>query len=208
VAILVPALYTLIRNLKTEVFMLDNDRQLVEQARQDPAAFGALYDRYVDRIFVYTARLMQDDAAAQDVTAVTFEKALRHIRRYEWQNKSFAAWLYRIARNEAISRLRRQKWLSPRQWFGSTELRVTETAVQTRQTNQAIHQALARLRPKDRDIIVLRYLEELSSEDVAEILACSTDIVYVRLHRALTRLRVELEGDLPAPSREVNPHVS
>jgi RNA polymerase sigma-70 factor (ECF subfamily) len=208
VAILVPALYTLIRNLKTEVFMLDNDRQLVEQARQDPAAFGALYDRYVDRIFVYTARLMQDDAAAQDVTAVTFEKALRHIRRYEWQNKSFAAWLYRIARNEAISRLRRQKWLSPRQWFGSTELRVTETAVQTRQTNQAIHQALARLRPKDRDIIVLRYLDELSSEDVAEILACSTDIVYVRLHRALTRLRVELEGDLPAPSREVNPHVS
>jgi RNA polymerase sigma-70 factor (ECF subfamily) len=151
---------------------------------------------------------MQDDAAAQDVTAVTFEKALRHIRRYEWQNKSFAAWLYRIARNDAISRLRRQKWLSPRQWFGSTELRVTDTAVQTRQTNQAIHQALARLRPKDRDIIVLRYLEELSSEDVAEILACSTDIVYVRLHRALTRLRVELEGDLPAPSREVNPHVS
>jgi RNA polymerase sigma-70 factor (ECF subfamily) len=152
---------------------------------------------------------MQDDAAAQDVTAVTFEKALRHIRRYEWQNKSFAAWLYRIARNEAISRLRRQKWLSPRQWFGSTELRVTETAVQTRQTNQAIHQALARLRPKDRDIIVLRYLDELSSEDVAEILACSTDIVYVRLHRALARLRVELEGDLPEPSsREVNPHVS
>jgi RNA polymerase sigma-70 factor (ECF subfamily) len=199
---------TLTCNLKTEVFMLDNDQQLVEQARQDPAAFGTLYDKYVDRIFIYTVRLMQDDAAAQDVTAVTFEKALRHIRRYEWQNRSFAAWLYRIARNEAISRLRRQKWLSPRQWFGSTELRVTEKAVQTRQTNQAIHHALARLRPKDRDIIVLRYLEELNSEDVAEILACSTDVVYVRLHRALARLRAELEGDLPAPSREVNPHVS
>ena len=187
--------------------MLDTDQQLVEQARQNPAAFAALYDHYVDRIFAYTARLMQDEAAAQDVTAVTFEKALRHIRQNGWQGEHFVAWLYRIARNEAISRLRRQKWLSPRDWFGSTELRSTETAVQTRQTRQTIHCALARLRPKDRDIIVLRYLEELSSEDVAEILACSPDNVYVRLHRALARLRAELAQEMPVPAREVNPHV-
>ncbi len=187
--------------------MLDNEKLLVEQARQDPAAFGVLYDRYVDRIFVYAARLMQDEGVAQDVTAVTFEKALTHIRRYEWQGSSFAPWLYRIARNEAMSRLRRQKWLSPRQWFGQTELRVTETAVQTRQTNQAIHRALARLRPQDSDIIVLRYLEELSADDVANILACSTNTVYVRLHRALARLRAELERDQPA-LREVKSHVS
>lgn len=188
--------------------MLDNEQQLVEQAQQDPAAFGALYDRYVDRIFAYTARLMQDNAAAQDVTAVTFEKALKQIRQRGWQGDSFIAWLYRIARNEAMTKLRRQKWLSPRQWFGATELRVTETAVQSRQTHQAIHHALARLRPPDRDIIVLRYLEELSSEDVAKILACSPDNVYVRLHRALARLRAELESDPAALPREVNPHVS
>jgi RNA polymerase sigma-70 factor (ECF subfamily) len=186
--------------------MLDNEKLLVEQARQDPAAFGALYDHYMDRIFTYTARLMQDDAAAQDVTAVTFEKALRQIRRYEWQAHGFGPWLYRIARNEAMSKLRRQKWLSPSQWFGQTEMRSTETAVQTRQTHQTIHHALARLRPQDRDIIVLRYLEELSSEDVAEILACSTNTVYVRLHRALERLRAELEGELPTQMREVNTH--
>ena len=188
--------------------MLDNEHQLVEQARQDPAAFSVLYDRHVDRIFVYARRLLQDESAAQDVTAVTFEKALRHIRQRGWQGNSFVAWLYRIARNEAISRLRRQKWLSPQQWFGSTELRDTETAVQNRQTSQAIHHALARLRPKDRDIIVLRYLEELSSETVAEILACSPDNVYLRLHRALARLRAELEHEMPVLASEVNPHVS
>ena len=186
--------------------MLDNDNQLVEQVQNDPAAFGALYDRYVDRIFSYARRLMQDEAAAQDITAVTFEKALQHILQRGWQGDNFAAWLYRIARNEAISRLRRQKWLSPRHWFGSTELRATETAVQNRQTNQAIHRALARLRPKDRDIIILRYLEDLSSEAVAEILACSTDNVYLRLHRALARLRAEMERERPVQTREV-PHV-
>ncbi len=187
--------------------MLDNDQQLIEQARHDPAAFGALYDRYVDRIYAYAVRLLQDEGAAQDVTAVTFEKALRHIRGYEWRGVSFAPWLYRIARNEAMSRLRRQKWLSPRQWLGSTELRYTETAVQNRQTYAAIYAALARLRPQDRDVIVLRYLEELGSEDVAAILACSTDAVYVRLHRALARLRAELEREWPTPTREVSSDV-
>jgi len=186
--------------------MLDNDKQLVEQAQNDPAAFAALYDRYVDRIFAYACRLMQDEVAAQDVTAVTFEKALRHIRRFKWQGSSFAAWLYRIARNEAMSRLRRQKWLSPRQWFGQTELRVTETAVQNREAKQTLHHALAHLRPKERDIIVLRYFEGLSSNAVADILNCSTNNVYVRLHRALARLRAELEADQSLPG-EVKPYV-
>ena len=187
--------------------MLDNEKLIVEQAQNDPAAFGRLYDAHVDRIFRYARRLMQDEAAAQDVTAVTFEKALRHLRQQGWQGDNFAAWLYRIARNEAISRLRRQKWLSPRQWFGSTEMRVTETAVQSRQTHQTVHQALARLRSKDRDIIILRYLEELSSEAVAEILGCSTNNVYLRLHRALAKLRAELDDEMLSQLEEVNSYV-
>lgn len=187
--------------------MPDNDQLLVAQAQKNPQAFGALYDRYVNRIYAYAYRRTQDAVLAQDITAVTFEKALRHIKRYEWRGKSFAAWLYRIARNEAASRLRRQKWLSPRQWFSPTEPRATETAVQTRQTNQALHHALDRLRPKDREIIVLRYLEELSSEEVSEILGCSTDNVYLRLHRALSRLRVELEQEPLAQTGEVKPYV-
>ncbi|KAA3659718.1 MAG: RNA polymerase subunit sigma-70, partial [Chloroflexi bacterium] len=80
-----------------------DDEALVKQAQTDPNAFGALYDRYVDRIYAYAYRQVQEAALAQDVTAVTFEKALRHIRKYRWQGKSFCAWLYRIARNEAMS---------------------------------------------------------------------------------------------------------
>lgn len=66
-----------------------DDEAPVALAQTDPEAFAALYDRYGDRIYAYAYRHVQDAVPAQDVTAVTFEKALRHIRKYRWQGKSF-----------------------------------------------------------------------------------------------------------------------
>ncbi|GIK55769.1 MAG: hypothetical protein HND44_03030 [Chloroflexi bacterium] len=71
--------------------MLDNDQTLIEQAKHDPQAFARLYDRYVDRIYRYAYRQTGDEALAQDVTAVTFERALRHIQRYQWRGQSVLA---------------------------------------------------------------------------------------------------------------------
>ena len=88
---------------------------------------------------------------------------------------------------------RRQKFLLPLKWLGWTEGRGAETAVAQREQQSHLHDALAQLSDKDRDIISLRYFEELSSEEVAEILGCSTQNVYLRLHRALGRLRQQLE---------------
>jgi RNA polymerase sigma-70 factor (ECF subfamily) len=77
--------------------------------------------------------------------------------------------------------------------LGWTEGRSAETAVVQREQQSYLHAALAQLSAKDRDIISLRYFEELSSEEVAEILGCSRQNVYLRLHRALGRLRQQLE---------------
>jgi RNA polymerase sigma-70 factor (ECF subfamily) len=173
--------------------MLDNDQLLIEQVQRDPALFGKVYDLYAERIFKYAYRQLLDEALAQDVTAVTFEKALRHIQSYEWQGKSVLAWLYRIARNEAISQQRKRKWLMPWQRTITTELRHTETAVVHNQRREQIHKALHKLPAKDREIIHLRYFEELSGDEVAEVLDCSTNNAYVRLYRALKKLQTELE---------------
>jgi len=173
--------------------MLDNDQSLVLQAQQDSQAFGKLYDLYVDRLFRYAYRQMQNEALAQEVTAVTFEKAFHHIHQYEPRGVSFLAWLYRIARNEAISLHRKRQWLAPWRIIGQTEKRATETAVLRRQEYRQLHQALAQLSAKDREIIHLRYFEELTSEEVAAVLDCSLDNVYVRLHRALKKLEGQLQ---------------
>lgn len=174
--------------------MLDNDEHLIAQARINPNAFGKIYDQHVDRIYRYTYRLLLDEAWAQDITAVTFEKALRHIQSYEWQGKSVLAWLYRIARNEAISQQRKRKWLTPWKRTITTEMRFTETAVLQDQRRQEIHQALQQLSAKEREVIQLRYFEALTGEEVAEVLDCSTNNAYVRLHRALKKLQIELEA--------------
>ncbi|CUS04955.2 putative RNA polymerase sigma-H factor [Candidatus Promineifilum breve] len=180
-----------------------DEAALVEQAKSDPAAFGVLYDRYVDRIYGYALRETRDVAAAQDVTAATFEKALRHLRRFRWDQMGLAPWLYRIARNEIVQQYRRDKRLSPlitgdddtsersagpHLW----EARPIESAVLSGERDRALHDALGRLSAADRELLTLRFLEQLSTEDVAHILDCSRDNVYVRLHRALGRLREQL----------------
>ncbi len=177
-----------------------NEHYLVEESRTNPQAFGILYDQYVARIYKYVYRQVQDEAVAQDVTAVSFEKALRHLPKYSYAEGNFSAWLYRIAHNELMSHFRRQKFLAPLKWLGGTEgrslqtaQRGIETAVSQRQQHSQLHHALSQLSTKDRDLIHLRYFEELPSEEVAQILGCSTQNVYLRLHRALKRLRQQLK---------------
>jgi RNA polymerase sigma-70 factor (ECF subfamily) len=181
----------------TRTDALNNDEAaLVDRAGRDPAAFAALYDRYVDRIYGYALRETRDVARAQDVTAATFERALRHILRFRWGEKGLAPWLYRIARNEIIQQSRRDKRLNPleedaagRLSESDREARPLESAVLSVERDRELYDALRRLAEADREILTLRFLEQLPTEDVAQILHCSRDNVYVRLHRALGRLR-------------------
>lgn len=178
-----------------------DEAALVESAKRDPAAFGALYDRYVDRIYGYAYREIRDVAKAQDVTAATFEKALRHIRRFHWRDIGFAPWLYRIARNEIAQQYRREARIrSPGEedqeaLAGNApgrEPRPIESAVLSAERDQGLQEALGRLGEADREILTLRFMEQLPTEEVAQILQCSRNNVYVRLHRALGRLRDQL----------------
>ena len=173
-----------------------DEAALVERAKRDPLAFGALYDRYVDRIYGYALRETGHAAAAQDVTSATFERALRHIRRFQPGANGIAPWLYRIARNEIIQQYRRDKRLHPLDGDPAADggkpgqaARPIELAVMSGERERDLYAALTQLSAADRDVLTLRFLEQLPTESVAQILECSRDNVYVRLHRALGRLR-------------------
>lgn len=173
-----------------------DERSLIEAACQDPKAFAALYDRYVDRIYGYAYRLTQDEEQAKDITSATFEKALRHLRSYRHKRvDGFRAWLYTIAHNEIARHYRRKaifRRLLPRL---EAQARMHQSQPDDTTPAHELHEALRRLAERDREIIVLRFLEGFTSAEVADILGCSVNNVYVRLHRALNRLR-EVLGEL------------
>jgi RNA polymerase sigma-70 factor (ECF subfamily) len=186
--------------------MLADEAELVRRAKLDPTAFGQLYDLYVNRIYSYAYRQTQDTALAQDITSATFENALRNLDRFQWRGISFVAWLYRIARNEMVKQYRHQRSLTPLEsekavgrgyavdsLADQQDARPTEVTIQWRQRDDTLHRALAQLSGNDRDLLTLRYLEELSAAEVAQIIGCSRQNAYVRLHRALQRLRQQME---------------
>ncbi len=180
-----------------------DERELVAQAQHDPHAFGLLYDRYVDRIYAFAYRQAGDEALAADITSATFEQALRHLRDYRWQGSSFGAWLYRIARNELLQHYRRERFLRPLTCWHAGDA-VVERVVETAEQRDELHCALARLSRPDREVLALRFFEELSSREVAVVLGISTAQVYLRVHRALRRLRkqfeaMELQGAINVP---------
>jgi RNA polymerase sigma-70 factor (ECF subfamily) len=177
---------------------------LVERAKHDPAAFGALYDRHVARIYNYVMREVRNVEQAQDVTATTFEKALRNLHRFQMREMGFAPWLYRIARNE-VAQLRRRdgrfRPLNPEEEESATpalfadrtnERRPLESSLVAGERDRSLYAALAQLDDADRELLTLRFIEQLPTNEVAQILDCSRDNVYVRLHRALKRLRNQI----------------
>lgn len=165
-----------------------DERQLIEKARHNPEAFAALYNRFVEPVYLYAMRRTGDRLLAEDVTSATFEKALRHLRKYGWEGNSYRAWLYRIAYQQIVQHHRRNYRfvpISPNQPSDSN----VEGQVQNRMQYEALVNAYLRLRREDQEVISLRLVERLSNAEAAEFFNCSPQNVSVRLYRALQRIR-------------------
>lgn len=175
---------------------MEDEQELIAQAQRDREAFALLYDRYVERIFAYACRETHDSALAQDITSATFEKALQHLGGYRWQGISFGAWLYQIARNEINMQYRRQKWLVPLLgWLIGG--RDPEQTFQEQSELTAVQRAMNQLSGRDQEVLRLHYFEQLSHEEIGQVLDCSSRNVAVRLHRALERLRTKVAAATP-----------
>jgi RNA polymerase sigma-70 factor (ECF subfamily) len=192
------------------------ERALVERARVDPAAFGELYDWYLPRIFAFVARRVADRASAEDVTAMTFERALGAVRRADFRNDAFGGFLYRVAANAAVDHARRGRWTVPlgvragdRAWSDGSEAdadgrvgAVAEPdddaatrALTAALDRDALRRALVRLPDGQRRVIVLKYLDGLETDELCAALGCSRATFAVRLHRALRALRAALREE-------------
>ena len=181
------------------------DGDVVERARRgDPAAQEALVRAYTAGIFNLHAKLLGDRHAAQDLTQETFIKVFRGIHGFE-AGRSFKAWAFAIAWNTARDHLRRARhrtfrglpWSSGDPEAGGIDIEdrrspgVLETLVE-KERAAVVRDALARLEPERRALLVLREFEDLSYEEIGELFGCGTGTARSRVHRARLALRDEI----------------
>ena len=162
------------------------------RSRLDASAFGELYDFYLPRIHGFILRRVRDRSVAEDVTAMTFERALGAVRRDGFRNESFGGWLYRVAANGVVDHVRRAGRTVPMPlddgWpgiAGDAAARAFAAALE----RDVLRRALLVLPENHRRLIVLRFLDGLEPEELCAVLECSRATLAVRLHRALRALR-------------------
>lgn len=169
-------------------------RNLVKKAKgRDPEAFGKIYDEYVDPIFRYVYYKVGNFAEAQDLTGQTFLKAFENIDSYQMREVAFSSWLYRIAHNLVVDFFRKE---SKRERVPIDEnLPATpsnrgnpvETVIADLDSER-LYKALQKLTHNQREVIVLKFIDNLSNAQVAEIMGISVGAVKSTQKRGLLSL--------------------
>lgn len=182
----------------------DDHRLITECLKGDTLAFGELIRRYQDRLFNTVYRLVGGVEDAQDVVQDTFLNAYRSLDSFKG-DAEFFTWLYRIAINTATSLKRKQKVAlslhGGRNGQGSidpldgSDGSQPGHALERAEQERRIQEALSRLSPEHRAVLVLKEMEDQRYEDIAEILQLPVGTVRSRLHRARMELRKILERD-------------
>jgi RNA polymerase sigma-70 factor (ECF subfamily) len=173
----------------------ERERSIVLAARRgDADAFRELYRAYRDPIWTLVVSLVGDSTQAQDVMQNVFFKAFRGLGGFRFQAGLFT-WIYRIAHNECLNHLRRREvpHIPLEAIVGSREEIESDRASDREERRKAaLREAVKRLPFKMREVVVLKYVEDLSYMEMSRILGCPSGTVASRLNRALAELETLL----------------
>ncbi len=178
----------------TRIWQPDDELELLEKAsRAEPAALGMLYDQYVERIYAYIYHRVGQADLAEDLTGQVFMRMLEAVRSGKGWRTSFSGWLYRIAHNLVIDHYRRKHRATfvdiddaePVQAQSGDPVR----SVENQYERERLRTALAKLTEEQSQVISLRFLEDLSIAEVAEIMEKTEGAVKALQYRAVLALR-------------------
>lgn len=169
------------------------ESELIALSKQKPEYFGALYDRYFDKIFRFVfKRLSGNENVAGDITQQTFIKAMANLNKYEDRGLPFSSWLYRIAQNEVSMFFRQQK---KNYSVSVDENRLMDMAGEANissymsmEDQEKLVETLNQLSQDQQDLIELRFFQELSFKEIAEIYGITEANAKMRTYRILEKI--------------------
>lgn len=163
------------------------DSELIRAAKNDPAAFEALYQKYTDEIYNYFwYRTGHDEDLAEDLMQETFVRAFSHIRRFRERGYSYRTYLFRIAHNLLINHHRKPQPI-PLESVGDVPLEITDD-VESAHDASLLWRAVQQLRPPERDVLYLFYRDGMKIADIARIIGKSENATKILLSRARKKL--------------------
>jgi RNA polymerase sigma-70 factor, ECF subfamily len=174
----------------------DERALMLAAQRGDRNAFKSLYERYRDRLNNLIFYSLGDSVWTEDVLQIVFVKIYKGLPNFRFE-ASPGTWMYRIAMNECLNQQRRGATHVPfEEILGSSDefdrKTLPDLAHADRERREIIQQAVMELSPKLRGVVVLKYIEGLSYDEMAEVLECSPGTVASRLNRALRQLEARL----------------
>lgn len=180
--------------------MTDND-QLILRARQEAEALGRLYEMHYDMVLQYCLRRLFIVELAEDVTSAVFLRVAGHMRSFGGKTiQDFRNWLYAIAGNEVRAYLRktsrRRELLAAAVEAGAFPDRSASGCGEDPPDWPMIYQAILQLKPKAQAMIVLRFLEHVTVDEVARIMGCSSGACRTATSRATDKLREHLSRSM------------
>ena len=172
----------------------ESDEELLAAARSDPAAFGAFYGRFEERILRYFLSRVGDAEVAADLTAETFAAALASVGRFRAKKGAAGAWLFGIARHTlAMSARRGRVEARARRRLGMPPLELTDALIERIDALAGPAVELVRELPLEQEQAVrARVIDERDYADIAKDLRCSEAVVRKRVSRGLAQMREEL----------------
>jgi RNA polymerase sigma-70 factor (ECF subfamily) len=178
-----------------------SDEQIVARVRAgDVALFEILMRRHNQRLYRAVRSVIANEADVEEVMQQAYLRAYAALDGFAGLS-SFATWLTRIGLNEALARIRKRRWLEPVEDLPESTESLMEPAptpedlTSSREMAQLVERAIDRLPPAHRTVIMLREVQQLSTEEAASVLQVSEDVVKVRLHRARLALREALADE-------------
>jgi RNA polymerase sigma-70 factor (ECF subfamily) len=184
--------------------MEPSDEELIEAyINGQEEAFAVLVRRYISYVYSFSVRLVQDESEAEDITQETFLKVWKHIKKYSKESARFKTWLTRILRNTAIDFLRKKRPVLFSAFdteeggnvlfdqLADTTPLADEVFLKTEET-EALAGAISKLAPLYREVVLLYHGNDLSLEEVGDILGVPANTAKSRYRRAVHQLEALL----------------